>query len=29
LGTNLYPALLLLPWTEQILLVDYSEGNVS
>jgi hypothetical protein len=28
-GTNLYPALLMLPWTEQILLADYSESNVS
>ncbi len=28
-GTNLYPALLMLPWTEQILLTDYSESNVS
>jgi hypothetical protein len=28
-GTNLYPALLMLPWTEQILLADYSENNVS
>ena len=27
-GTNLYPALLMLPWTEQILLADYSESNV-
>lgn len=27
-GTNLYPALLMLPWTEQILLTDISEGNV-
>jgi hypothetical protein len=27
-GTNLYPALLMLPWTEQILLTDYSESNV-
>jgi hypothetical protein len=28
-GSNLYPALLMLPWTEQILLTDYSERNVS
>jgi hypothetical protein len=28
-GTNLYPALLMLPWTEQILLTDHSESNVS
>jgi len=27
-GTNIYPALLMLPWTDQILLTDYSEGNV-
>lgn len=27
-GTNLYPALLMLPWTERILLADYSESNV-
>jgi hypothetical protein len=27
-GTNLYPALLMLPWAEQILLTNYSEGNV-
>ena len=27
-GTNLYPALLMLPWTEQILLTDFSESNV-
>jgi hypothetical protein len=27
-GTNLYPALLMLPWTEQIMLADYSERNV-
>jgi hypothetical protein len=27
-GTNLYPALLMLPWTEQILLTDFSPGNV-
>ena len=27
-GTNLYPALLMLPWTEQILLADFSESNV-
>lgn len=27
-GTNLYPALLMLPWAEQILLTDYSENNV-
>jgi hypothetical protein len=28
-GGNLYPALLMLPWTEQILLTDNSESNVS
>ncbi len=28
-GTNLYPALLMLPWTEQILLTDYSPSNVA
>jgi hypothetical protein len=28
-GTNLYPALLMLPWTEQILLTDDSESNVA
>jgi len=27
-GTNLYPALLMLPWTERLLLADYSESNV-
>lgn len=27
-GTNLYPALLMLPWTGQILLTDFSESNV-
>jgi hypothetical protein len=27
-GTNLYPALLMLPWVDQILLTDYSESNV-
>jgi hypothetical protein len=27
-GTNLYPALLMLPWTEQILLADFSKSNV-
>lgn len=27
-GTNLYPALLMLPWTEQILLTDFSARNV-
>jgi hypothetical protein len=27
-GTNLYPALLMLPWAEQILLADFSESNV-
>jgi hypothetical protein len=27
-GTNLYPALLMLPWTERILLADYSESNI-
>jgi hypothetical protein len=26
-GTNLYPALLMLPWTEQILLTDFSVSN--
>ena len=29
LGTNLYPALLMLPWTEKILLTDFSASNVS
>lgn len=28
-GPNLYPALLMLPWTEQILLTDFSKSNVS
>jgi hypothetical protein len=27
-GTNLYPALLMLPWAEQIMLTDYSASNV-
>jgi hypothetical protein len=27
-GTNLYPALLMLPWAEQILLTDYSQSNI-
>jgi NNMT/PNMT/TEMT family len=27
-GTNLYPALLMLPWAEQILLTDFSASNV-
>jgi NNMT/PNMT/TEMT family len=27
-GTNLYPALLMLPWTDRILLTDFSESNV-
>jgi hypothetical protein len=27
-GTNLYPALLMLPWAERILLTDFSAGNV-
>lgn len=27
-GTNLYPALLMLPWAEQILLADFSKSNV-
>jgi NNMT/PNMT/TEMT family len=27
-GTNLYPALLMLPWTEQILLTDHSASNI-
>lgn len=27
-GSNLYPALLMLPWTEQILLTDFSASNV-
>jgi hypothetical protein len=27
-GTNLYPALLMLPWSEQILLTDFSARNV-
>jgi hypothetical protein len=28
-GTNLYPALLMLPWAKHILLADYSDSNVS
>jgi hypothetical protein len=28
-GTNLYPALLMLPWTERILPADFSKSNVS
>jgi NNMT/PNMT/TEMT family len=28
-GTNLYPALLMLPFTERILLADHSKGNVA
>jgi len=28
-GTNLYPALLMLPWTKEILLTDHSKSNVS
>jgi hypothetical protein len=27
-GTNFYPALLMLPWAEQILLADFSKSNV-
>jgi NNMT/PNMT/TEMT family len=27
-GTNLYPALLMLPWTEQILLTDFAASNL-
>lgn len=27
-GTNIYPALLMLPWADQILLTDFSESNV-
>jgi hypothetical protein len=27
-GPNLYPALLMLPWTEQVLLTDFSPSNV-
>jgi hypothetical protein len=27
-GTNIYPALLMLPWANQVLLTDYSESNV-
>jgi hypothetical protein len=27
-GANLYPSLLMLPWTERILLTDHSENNV-
>jgi NNMT/PNMT/TEMT family len=27
-GTNLYPALLMLPWTERILMTDFSWSNV-
>ena len=28
-GTNLYPPLLMLPWTDRILLTDFSAGNVA
>jgi NNMT/PNMT/TEMT family len=28
-GTNLYPALLMLPWAEKILLTDFSQSNVN
>jgi len=28
-GTNFYPALMMLPWTDRILLADYSERNVT
>jgi len=28
-GANLYPALLMLPWTNHILLTDFSQSNVS
>jgi NNMT/PNMT/TEMT family protein len=28
-GPNLYPALLMLPWTEQLFLTDHSEKNVN
>jgi NNMT/PNMT/TEMT family len=27
-GTNLYPALLMLPWAKQILLADFSKSNI-
>ena len=27
-GTNLYPALLMLPWTERLMLSDHAAGNV-
>jgi hypothetical protein len=27
-GTNLYPALMMLPWAEQILLTDFSKSNI-
>jgi hypothetical protein len=27
-GSNLYPALLMLPWTEKVLLTDFSDRNV-
>jgi len=27
-GTNLYPAILMLPWTDKIMLTDYSVSNV-
>jgi NNMT/PNMT/TEMT family protein len=27
-GTNLYPALLMLPWTDKILLTDFSASNI-
>jgi len=26
-GTNLYPALLMLPWTDHVMLIDYAESN--
>lgn len=28
-GTNLYPALLMLPWAESLQLTDYSAGNIN
>lgn len=28
-GTNLYPALLMLPWAENLQLTDYSAGNIN
>ena len=28
-GTNLYPAMLMLPWTRKLLLADHSAGNVA